>query len=39
MIKLKLNHAINEEIIHSYDEDVKRINKMINEKTGAGNGV
>ena len=37
MIKLKLNHAINEEIIHSYDEDVKRINKMINEKTGAGN--
>ena len=37
MIKLQLNHEINEEIIHSYQDDVNRINKMIDEKTGAGN--
>ena len=37
MIKLQLNHEISEEIIHSYQDDVNRINKMIDEKTGAGN--
>ncbi len=37
MIKLQLNHEINESIIHSYHDKVERINKMINEKTGPGN--
>ena len=36
MIRLKLNSLINENIISSYQKDVERINKMINEKTGAG---
>ena len=37
MIKLLLNHEINEEIINGYQKDVERINKMIDEKTGPGN--
>ena len=37
MIKLDLNHEMNEQIIKSYQKDVERINKMIDEKTGAGN--
>jgi len=37
MINLELNNVITNKIIESYKEDVKRINKMINEKTGAGN--
>ncbi len=37
MIKLELNNQINEKVISSYQEDVNRINKMIDEKTGAGN--
>ena len=36
-MRLQLNNQINEEIIKSYQEDVNRINKMINEKTGPGN--
>ena len=37
MIKLQLNHEINEEIIKSYQDKVNEINQMINEKTGPGN--
>ena len=37
MIKLELNHEINEKIISGYQKDVERINKMIDEKTGPGN--
>ncbi len=37
MIRLKLNSLINEDIIHSYQNDVERINNMINDKTGEGN--
>ena len=37
MIKLSLNHEISEEIIKGYQEDVTRINIMIDEKTGPGN--
>ena len=37
MIKLNLNHEMNDQIIKSYQKDVERINKMIDEKTGAGN--
>ncbi len=37
MIKLDLNHKMNEEIISSYQEKVNVINKMIDEKTGPGN--
>ena len=37
MIELQLNKLINEDIVKSYQEDVARINKMIDEKTGAGN--
>ena len=36
-MKLQLNSLINDEIIRSYQKDVTRINKMIDEKTGAGN--
>ncbi len=36
-MKLQLNNLINEEIIRSYQKDVTRINKMIDDKTGAGN--
>ena len=37
MIKLQLNHEINEAIIRSYQDKVEAINKMINERTGPGN--
>lgn len=37
MIKLELNNQINDEIIKSYQKDVERINKMIDDKSGAGN--
>ena len=37
MIKLQLNNQMSEEIISSYQNDVNRINKMIDEKTGPGN--
>ena len=37
MIKLQLNHEISEEVISSYQKDVERINKMIDERTGPGN--
>ena len=37
MIKLALNHEMNEKIISSYQKDVERINKMIDKKTGPGN--
>ena len=37
MIKLELNKMMNEDIVKSYQDDVNRINKMIDEKTGAGN--
>ena len=36
-MKLQLNSLVNDKIIRSYQPDVTRINKMINEKTGAGN--
>ena len=37
MIELLLNKEMSEEKISSYQKDVERINKMINEKTGPGN--
>lgn len=37
MINLELNHVVNDTIINGYQEKVTKINKMINEKTGAGN--
>ena len=37
MIKLQLNNQMSEEIISSYQNDVNRINKMIDEKSGPGN--
>ena len=36
-MELRLNKLITKEILSSYKEDVKRINKMINEKSGPGN--
>ena len=36
MVKLQLNNLMSEEIIASYQQSVERINKMINEGTGAG---
>ena len=36
-MELRLNKLITNEILSSYKEDVKRINKMINEKSGPGN--
>ena len=36
-MELRLNKLITEKVISSYKEDVKRINKMINEKSGLGN--
>ncbi len=36
-MRLQLNNQINEEIIKSYQKDVERINKMIDEKSGPGN--
>ena len=37
MIKLDLNHEMDEDIVLSYQEQVRVINKMIDEKTGPGN--
>ena len=37
MIELLLNNQIKEESISSYQKDVERINRMINEKSGPGN--
>ncbi len=37
MIKLQLNNQMNDKVIESYQKDVTRINKMIDEKTGPGN--
>ena len=37
MLDLRLNKLINDEIIQGYEKDVKRINQMINDKSGAGN--
>ena len=37
MIKLQLNNQMTEKVIESYQKDVERINKMIDEKTGPGN--
>ena len=37
MIKFDASHAMLTEDIMSYEEEVKRIHKMIHEKTGAGN--
>ena len=37
MIKLRLNKKIDDKVLVSYKEKVARINKMIDEKTGAGN--
>ena len=37
MIKLQLNNQMNDKVIESYQKDVERINKMIDEKTGPGN--
>ncbi len=37
MIKLRLNKKIDENILASYQSEVTRINKMIDDKTGAGN--
>ena len=37
MIKLRLNKKIEENVFDSYKEKVSKINKMIDEKTGAGN--
>ena len=37
MIKLRLNKQINDKILASYKDKVKKINQIINDKTGAGN--
>ena len=37
MLDLRLNKLINDEIIKGYEKDVKRINQMIMDKSGAGN--
>ena len=37
MLDLRLNKLINEEILNSYNEKVAEINKMIMNKSGAGN--
>ena len=37
MMRLDYAKCVDEKIFENYQEDVKRINKMINEKTGAGN--
>ena len=38
MIRFQLNNAVDVKTLEeNYSEDVKRINRMINEKTGAGN--
>ena len=37
MLELRLNKLINEEILKGYEKEVKRINEMIDNKTGQGN--
>ena len=37
MLKLRLNNLVNDEIINGYADKVKKINEMIDQKTGAGN--
>ena len=37
MIKLQLNNQMTDKVIESYQKDVERINKMIDEKSGPGN--
>jgi len=37
MLKLRLNKLINDKIIQSYEQRVSQINKMIMDKSGAGN--
>ena len=37
MLDLKLNKLIDDKIIASYEKDVKRIDQMIKDKSGAGN--
>ena len=37
MLKLRLNSLMNETIIQDYEQKVKQINEMINNKTGQGN--
>ena len=37
MLELRLNKLINNEILKGYEEQVKKINEMINNKSGAGN--
>ena len=37
MLELRLNKLINEEILKGYENEVKRINEMIDKKTGQGN--
>lgn len=37
MIKLELNKQMNKDILKGYQKQVSQINKMIDEKTGAGN--
>ena len=37
MIKLRLNKQVNDKILASYKDKVKKINQIINDKTGAGN--
>ena len=37
MLDLRLNKLINENILKGYEKEVARINKMIDEKSGAGN--
>ena len=37
MLNLRLNKMMNEGILNSYEKDVKRINKMIDDKSGQGN--
>ena len=36
-MKLQLNNLMSEDILNSYQKDVERINKMIDEKSGPGN--
>ena len=37
MFELRLNKQMNDEILKGYEDQVKKINEMINNKTGAGN--
>ncbi|MBQ6730793.1 MAG: glucose-6-phosphate isomerase [Bacilli bacterium] len=37
MLDLRLNKMMNEDILKGYEKDVERINKMIDDRSGAGN--